>query len=109
MRYSAAWANRVPVDVPLYPGARIIEAAGVATAPCNLRAVSFATNAPLKTVIDWYYTRVTNSGFTAEHQSDGAEHTLGGTRQRDGGAYVLFLTSRRDGGTDVDMVANNGR
>ena len=109
MRYSAAWADRVPGDVPLYPGARVVEAAGADTASCHLRAVSFATNASLKTVIDWYYTRVTNAGFSADHQSDGAEHTLGGTRQRDGGAYVLFLTSRRDGGTDVDMVANNGR
>ncbi|MQH18694.1 hypothetical protein EI065_25620, partial [Escherichia coli] len=62
----------------------------------------------LQTVVDWYYTRVTNTGFTAEHQSDGTQHTLGGTRDRDGGAYVLFLTPRRDGGTDVDLIANNG-
>ncbi|MGY2734993.1 hypothetical protein ACVWYO_002667 [Sphingomonas sp. UYP23] len=109
MRYSASWADRVPADVPLYPAARVVEAAGAETGTCHLRAISFATNASLKTVIDWYYTRVTNAGFSAEHQSDGAEHTLGGTRQRDGGAYVLYLTSRRDGGTDVDMVANNGR
>ena len=108
MRYSAEWADRLPADVPLYPGARVVEAAGANTASCNLRAVSFATNASLKTVIDWYYTRITNVGFTAEHQSDGAEHTLGGTRTKDGGAYVLYLTARRDGGTDVDLMANNG-
>jgi hypothetical protein len=108
MRYSASWADSLPADVPLYPGARVVEAAGANTAACHLRAVSFSTNASLKTVIDWYYTRVTNAGFSAEHQSDGAQHTLGGTRDRDGGAYVLFLTGRRDGGTDVDLVANNG-
>ncbi|MEG3176256.1 hypothetical protein U1872_08455 [Sphingomonas sp. RB3P16] len=108
LRYSADWATRLPADVPLYPGARVVEAAGANSADCRLRAVSFATGAPLKTVIDWYYTRVTNGGFSAERQSDGAEHTLGGTRARDNGAYVLFLTARRDGGTDVDLVANNG-
>jgi hypothetical protein len=108
MRYSARWAERLPADVPLYPSARVSEAAGADTDACHLRAVSFSTSAKLQTVLDWYYTRVTNSGFSAEHQSDGTEHTLGGTRERDGGAYVLFLTGRRDGGTDVDLVANNG-
>ncbi len=108
MRYSARWADKLPADVPLYPGARVVEAAGADTGPCATRAVSFSSAAPLKTVIDWYYTRVTTVGFTAEHRSDGAEHTLGGTRGRDGGAYVLFLTARRDGGTDVDLVTNNG-
>lgn len=108
MRYSASWADRLPVDVPLYPGARVTEAAGANSATCALRAVSFSTNARLQTVVDWYYTRVTNSGFTAEHQSDGTQHTLGGTRDGDGGAYVLFLSPRRDGGTDVDLIANNG-
>jgi hypothetical protein len=108
LRYSASWADRLPADVPLYPGARVTEAAGANTGACALRAVSFSTNARLQTVVDWYYTRVTNTGFTAEHQSDGTQHTLGGTRDRDGGAYVLFLTPRRDGGTDVDLIANNG-
>jgi hypothetical protein len=48
------------------------------------------------------------AGYSAEHQLDGAQHILGGTRGRDDGAYVLFLTPRKDGGTDVDLVANNG-
>jgi hypothetical protein len=108
MRYSAQWADKLPVDVPLYPGARVIEAAGANTQACAMRAVSFATNASLQSVIDWYYTRETNAGFSAEHQSDGAKHTLGGTRDRDGGAYVLFFSARPDGGTDVDLVANKG-
>ena len=108
MRYSASWATRLPAGLMLYPNAHIVEAAGANTATCALRAVSFSAAAPLKTVIDYYYTRLTGAGFTAEHQSDGTQHTLGGTRDRDGGAYVLFLTARRDGGTDVDLVANNG-
>lgn len=109
MRYSARWAERLPADVPLYPDARVSEAAGADTASCALRAVSFSTSAPLQTVIDWYYTRVSGAGYSAEHQADGAEHVLGGTRDSDGGAYVVYFTTRRDGGTDVDLVANNGR
>lgn len=108
MRYSARWAQRLPVDLPLYPDARVSEAAGAEAGGCTLRAVSFASSAPLQTVLDWYYTRATNAGYSAEHQAQGAEHVLGGTRDRDNGAYAIFLTSRRDGGTDVDLVANNG-
>ena len=108
LRYSARWADRLPGDLPLYPGARVSEAAGANTASCRIRAVSFSTDASLQTVIDWYYTRVTSVGYSAEHQADGAEHVLGGTRQRDGGAYALILTGRPGGGTDVDLLANNG-
>ncbi|MFA5964044.1 MAG: hypothetical protein WC804_08515 [Sphingomonas sp.] len=109
LRYSAGWANRLPVDLPLYPDARVSEAAGSDGGACALRAVSFSTSASLQQVMDWYYTRATDAGFSAEQQSDGSEHVLGGTRERDGGAFALFLTSRGDGGTDVDLIANNGR
>lgn len=108
LSYSSRWAQRMPADLPLYPDARVSEAAGYDGSGCALRAVSFATSAPLQRVIDWYYTRASNAGYSAEHQADGAEHVLGGTRAKDDGAFALFLTSRGDGGTDVDLVANNG-
>lgn len=109
LRYSSRWAERLPADLPLYPDARVSEAAGNSDRGCTLRAVSFASSAPLQKVLDWYYTRTTNAGYRAEHQADGGEHVLGGTRTRDDGAFALFLTSRSDGGTDVDMIANNGK
>lgn len=108
LRYSARWAERLPADVPLYPGARVSEAAGVDMSACHVRAVSFTTDASLRSVIDWYYTRVTGAGYTAEHRADGAQHVLGGTRDHDGGAYALVLTERHGGGTEVDLLANNG-
>ena len=108
LRYAAGWANRLPKDVPLFPGARVVEAGGATANGCTLRAVTFSVSAPLQTTLDWYYTRVSQAGFTAEHQSDGAQHVLGGTRTRDDGAYVLFMSERADGGTDVDLIANNG-
>lgn len=108
LKYSSRWAQRLPADLPLYPDARVSEAAGNNAGACRLRAVSFASSAPLQKVLDWYYTKASRAGFSAEHQADGAEHVLGGTRGRDDGAFALFLTSRSDGGTDVDMVANNG-
>jgi hypothetical protein len=106
--YSASWANRLPADLPLFPQARVTEAAGTQGGACALRVVSFTTTQPMQMLLDWYYTKAMRAGYTAEHQTDGDEHILGGTRGRDGGAYVLFLTSRPDGGTDIDLVANHG-
>ncbi|MGK6318149.1 hypothetical protein [Sphingomonas sp. DT-204] len=108
LRYAAGWANRLPRDIPLYANARVIEAAGVQDAQCSLRVASFTVPQPMQAMLDWYYTRAVKAGFTAEHQSDGIQHVLGGTRDRDGGAYVLYLTPREGGGTDVDLIANNG-
>lgn len=108
LRYSAAWATRLPRDLPLYPQARVSEAAGTSTGGCALRIVSFSAGAPIQAMIDWYYTRARQAGYGAEHQSDGTQHVLGGTRARDGGAFVAYFTTREDGGTDVDLIANNG-
>jgi hypothetical protein len=108
LTYSAGWANRLPADLPLFPQARVTEAAGSEAGKCALRVVSFSAAQPMQAMLDWYYTRAVKSGYSAEHQVDGKEHILGGTRDRDGGAYVLFMTARADGGTDIDMVANNG-
>lgn len=108
LTYSARWAARLPKALPLYPGARVSEAAGSEKAPCALRAVSFSTSQPMNYMLDWYYTRAIRGGYDAEHQSDGTQHVLGGTRKGDGAAYVLYMTSRPDGGTDIDLVANKG-
>ncbi|MBW4331522.1 hypothetical protein KY084_11650 [Stakelama sp. CBK3Z-3] len=108
IRYSTRWAARMPTDMPLYPGAKVIEAAGTDKDACRLRIVNFQTSTPLDTMVNWYYTRARRAGFTAEHQIDGTEHILGGTRARDDGAYVLWLRPRDGGGTDIDIVTNNG-
>lgn len=105
--YSAGWANRLPADLPLYPDARVSEAAGTAANGCALRIVSFASSAPVGKVIDWYYTRANAARYSADHRADAKMHTLGGTRGTD--AYIVYATPRQGGGTDIDMVSNAGR
>lgn len=104
--YSAAWANRLPADLPLYPDARVVEAAGASSNGCRLRVVSFVSSAGVPKVIDWYYTRATGAGYSAGHKAAGAERVLAGTRGRD--AYVVFANPRAGGGTEVDLVVNAG-
>jgi hypothetical protein len=108
LQYSAGWAQRLPADLPLYPQARVVEAAGSEGGACRLRVVSFSAPVNMQGMLDWYYTKAVKAGYSSEHQVDGEQHILGGTRDRDGGAYVLYMTPRADGGTDIDMVANNG-
>ena len=108
LQYSAGWAQRLPADIPLYPRANVSEAAGTGGGKCALRVVSFSAPVTVQGMLDWYYTKATRSGYTSEHQVDGEQHILGGTRDRDGGAYVLYVTPRADGGSDIDLVANNG-
>lgn len=104
LEYSARWATRLPAEMSLYPNARVVEAGGANEAPCRMRVVTFRSDAALQPVIDYYYTKAVRAGYSAEHQSDGAEHMLGGTRRDD--AFVLFLRALPDGGTEVDLVSN---
>lgn len=104
--YSAAWANKLPRSIPLYPDAAVSEAAGADGAGCALRVVSFTSGAPMQRLLDWYYTRATAGGFTAQHGADGAEHTLAGTKP--GGAFLVTLKPAANGGTAVDLMADGG-
>lgn len=98
--YSAGWANRLPADIPLYPNARVREAAG--NDACGLRVVSFASSAPVGRILDWYTARVTRAGYSAEHQAQGAEHMLGGTRGEN--AYLVHVSAAPAGGSQVDLL-----
>jgi len=104
--YSAAWANRLPADLPLYPDARVVEAAGADRTGCALRVVTFASSAALGKIVDWYYTQATRAGYSAGHKTDGKQHVLAGTRGAD--AYVVYVSPRAGGGTDIDLVVNAG-
>lgn len=109
LQYGAGWANRMPMEFPVYPRGAVREAAGVDGGICDIRVASFSTAAKMQDVVDYYYTRARRSGFSAEYQIREGEHVLGGTRDHDGGAYFITFNQARGGGTVVDIVANNGR
>lgn len=105
LRYSAGWAQRLPGAFAPYPGAEVAEAAGNDSHACAFRIVSLRTAASPAKVIDYYYTRASGAGYTAEHKTDGGQHVLGGTRGE--AAYMVYATPR-DGGTDIDLVVKGG-
>lgn len=104
--YSAAWANKLPASVPLYPDAAVSEAAGADGAGCRLRVVSFVSGAPMGRLLDWYYTKAAGAGFAAQHGVEGAEHTLAGTKP--GAAFLVTMKPAGNGGTAVDLMADGG-
>lgn len=89
-----------------YPGSRVAEAAGNDANGCGFRIVSLRTAAPAAKVIDYYYTRASGAGYSAEHKLDGAQHVLGGTRGQ--AAYMVYATAGPGGGTDIDLVVKGG-
>ena len=103
--YSAAWANQLPAAAPLFPDARVVEAAGVDAPGCAYRIVSYRSSAPWKRVADWYYTKGRAAGYSAGHRADGQVHVIGGTK---GDAAFLVYLRPQGAGTDVDVVANGG-
>jgi hypothetical protein len=106
LRYSAAWAGRLPAALAVYPASQVAEAAGNDAGGCALRIVSMRTSAPAAKVIDYYYTRAAAAGYSAEHKMDGAQHVLGGTRGA--AAYMIYATARAGGGSDIDLVVKAG-
>ncbi|MFW2853596.1 hypothetical protein ACM61V_17080 [Sphingomonas sp. TX0543] len=107
VRYSAVWANRLPPATPLYPDARVIEAAGADGNGCALRIVNFASGASLQRLLAWYYTKAGDAGLSAQHGMDGADHVLAASTPGKGALFVMFRP-RAGGGTEVDLIADRG-
>jgi hypothetical protein len=107
--YGAAWADRLPAPFGLFPRARLVEAGGLESASCNIRAASFTTASPMQEVVDYYYNHARRAGYSAQYQTSKGENILGGTRAKDKGAYYIVFSRHPGGGTAVDIVANNGR
>jgi hypothetical protein len=104
--YSMGWSTRLPGDLPLYPRARVAEAAGSNKGNCNLRAVTYTANAAPRALVDYYVATARKAGYSAQHKLDGGAHIVAGTRGNE--AYYVILSEARGGGTSADFVANNG-
>ena len=107
LNYNAGWSRRLPPAFAVYPGARVTDAAGSDSKDCRSRVVTFQTAAPPQRVLDFYRSRATSAGYSAEHQMREGDHVLAGTG-RSGGAFYLILTPLRSGGSDVAIITNGG-
>ncbi len=107
--YAMQWAQRLPADLPIYPGAQLTEAAGADNRPCALRAASFVTGAAEGEVMDFYATMARRGGYTVEHVEENGGHVLSGTRDRDAGTYHIRFDSAPDSDMTVRLIVHSGR
>ncbi len=106
--YSIQWANRLPLELPLYPKARVSEAAGSDYQGCNLRVASYTAPAPPRSVAGYYLNLAKRSGYRESVSNDGQGQMVSGWRPRDGAAFYATLHPSGTG-TSVDLVTNRGR
>lgn len=106
--YSIQWANRLPTDLPLYPKARVSEAAGSDYQGCSLRVASYTAPALPRSVAGYYLNLAKRSGYRESVVSDGKGQTVSGWRPSDGAAFYATLHPAGTG-TSVDLVTNRGR
>ncbi|RKF21002.1 hypothetical protein D6851_08605 [Altericroceibacterium spongiae] len=105
-RYTMQWAAKLPETFPVYPRGSVQEAAGTDEGRCSLRVVNFQTAVPLTDVLNFYYTRAANAGFSAQHVRDGREDVLGGVKGAS--SYVVYARKLEGGTTEVDLITSGG-
>lgn len=103
LRYSYAWAASAPPSLPIYPRGHVLEAAG--SAGCGLRAVVFTTPVDASAVIDFYFTRAGEAGFTAERRRSGAVEALSG--RKGAAAFMVRVRPAANGLSEVELATRN--
>ena len=101
---TARWAARLPQPFPVYPRGAVQEAAGTDAAGCALRVVSFVTPVPLGEVLDFYFTRARDAGFSAQRVLQDGDDVLAGAKGS--ASYVVYARRLPSGNTEVDLVTS---
>jgi hypothetical protein len=104
---TALWAARLPATFPVYPLGSVQEATGTDAAGCALRVVSFETPVPLGEVVDFYFTRARDAGYSADRATQQGDDVVSGTKG--GASYVVYARRLPSGNTAVDLVTSRRR
>ncbi|BBC72293.1 conserved hypothetical protein [Altererythrobacter sp. B11] len=102
--YTTAWAAKLPAAFPVYPKGAVQEAAGTDTGTCALRVVNFVTPVPVGEVMDYYYTRASAAGFSAQRVLQDGDNVIGGIKGK--ASYVVYARSLPSGATEVDLITS---
>lgn len=103
LRYGYGWATTMPAALPIYPRGHVEEAAG--SNACGLRSVVFSTPVDPATVIDFYFTRAGDGGYSAQRSRRGEADVLSGTK---GSAVFLVRVRRAANGLSEVELATRG-
>ena len=104
VRYTMAWAARLPADLPLPADAQVIEAIGSDAQHCRLRAVGVVQPGTPPLVLSGWQTLASGAGYVVD--SAGAGAIFG---HRSDGAAIAIAVTPVEGGSATDIVVNRGR
>lgn len=102
--YTMGWAAKLPATFPVYPQGSVQEAAGTDAGNCALRVVNYVTAVPLAEVIDFYFTRASGAGFSAQRVKEAGDDVLGGVKGTS--SYIVYARPIASGGTEVDLITH---
>jgi hypothetical protein len=103
-RSTTQWAARLLRPFQVYPRGAVQEAAGTDAGDCALRVVNFITPVPLGEVMDFYFTRARDAGFSAQRVLQEGDDVLAGVKGR--ASYVVYARRLPSGNTEVDLVTS---
>lgn len=106
--YGAEWARDLPAAFAPYPGAKLVEAAGVTTDRCTLRVVSLTSDAAPLAIARHYADRASAAGFSAEQRPCEGGQMVGGVHPGTDQAYIVTITAAAGGKTDIDIIMTLG-
>ena len=102
LRYGYAWAASLSPALPIYPRGHVQEAAG--NAGCGLRTVIFTTPAEPQAVIDFYFTRAGDAGYSTKRRRAGEVEVLSGGK---GGSAYLVRVGQENGLSQVELAVRS--
>lgn len=104
MGYSAIWAARLAPPFDVYPRGHVGQAAGVDSATCKLRVVSFVTPVAPADVIAFYAMRARATGHTVRRSSEGGDDLLQGVGA--GVSYAVAARLRDDKLSEITLITS---
>ncbi len=107
VQYSMDYAAKLPADMPLFPQAQVVEAAGSDDNGCRLRALTMNATGSVKAVAQYYAGAATKAGYRVSAKAEPDGTVISGKRAADGGAFYVIVNAI-DGGSTADLVINNG-
>lgn len=102
--FTARWAARMPKVLPIYPHGNTIEAAGIDTAGCALRAVRFLTPVSREDVLAFYAAIARKAGLSVAYaRAEDIDVLQGAQGNR---RYAVYVRRRESGISDVGLVTS---
>lgn len=102
--YTTEWAAKLPETFPIYPMGSVQDAAGTDEGACSLRVVTYLSAVPLGDVLDFYYTRAADAGFSAQHAMDGEYNVLGGTKGA--ASFIVYGRTLPTSASEITLVTS---